>query len=713
MRFYHPLLFISTTFLYSLPLYSYAEEKSPVPNLLSPVIIQKGASYSDAVRGYVATKSSTASKTGASILETPQSVSVVGQEELRDRNVQSTTQAIQYTPGIYGSTSAISQRFDYFSIRGFDATLNGALLDGLRSTTAQSYVHYQPYGLERIEVLRGPNGFLYGAGSPGGVVNHISKRPLDTPFHEVGVQYGNFKRAQAQFDFSGPINQDKRFLYRLVGVGRDSNTQFTHVPDDTGYLAPSFTWAPDGDTSLTILASLNRDEFGPPRPFVPIYGTLLPNKNGKLRHNTYLDGKDLNNHLIQDNIAYVLDHRVNDIWSVHSTSRFSYDDLVTNTMSGMRLLPDMRTLARTAYRFDITSKIFSSDSNAKAEWEYGEIKGTSVFGLSWRNTGEDYTLQGGRNAPTDIFHPDHPSDLALSSTMASTYQRSNEYGIYNANTLTFCDHVVLDVALRNDWVSIKTNNHIADSNASQDDNDFTYRVGLSYLTDMRIAPYVSYTTSFSPIIGTNYYGQPFEPMHGKQYEVGVKYEPKAFDGLFTLAWYNLTQDNVRTTDPDNRLNTIQTGEVRSKGVEFSATANVTTDFKLVANYTYNDLETTKTTIIGAKGKVPTGIPEHMTSLWADYTFSYGFLQGLSIGGGVRYVGKTYADTANTIDVPSVTLADAGLRYDFGVLRPQLKGLNLSVNANNLFNKHYYTNCSANSCNEGFERSVRGTLSYRW
>lgn len=713
MRFYHSILFISTTFLYSLPHYGYAEEKEAAPNLLSPVIIQKGVGSSDPINGYVAHKSTTASKTGASILETPQSVSVIGQEEFRDRDVQTTTQAIQYMPGVYGSTTAISQRHDQMSIRGFDATLNGTLLDGLRSTTAQSYVHYQTYGMERIEVLRGPNGFLYGAGSPGGVVNHISKRPLDTPFHEVGVEYGNFKRFQAQFDFSGPVNEDKTFLYRLVGVGRDSNTQFRHVRDDTGYLAPSFTWAPDGDTSLTILSSFNRDEFGPPRPFVPIYGTVLPNKNGKLRRNTYLDGKDLNNHLIQNNIAYILDHRFNDIWSVHSASRFSYDDVVTNTFSGIRLLPDMRTVARTAYRFDVTGKIFSSDSNAKAEWDYGNIKGTSVFGVSWRNTGEDYLLQSGRNAPTNIYNPSHPSDLALSTSVASTYQRSNEYGIYSANTLTFYDHVVLDIGLRNDWVSMQTNNRLANNIADQDDDDFTYRVGVSYLTDMGVAPYVSYTTSFSPVIGTNFYGDPYKPMRGKQYEVGVKYQPNSFDGLFTLAWYNLTQDNVRTTDPDNRLNSIQAGEVRSRGVEFSATANITTDFKLVGNYTYNDLETTKTTIADALGNVPTGIPEHMTSLWADYTFSNGRLSGLGLGGGVRYVGKTYADAANTIDVPSATLVDAGLRYDFGVLRPQLKGLNLSVNANNLFNKHYFSNCSANSCNEGFSRSVRGTLSYRW
>lgn len=713
MRYYHPLFFVSATYFSVMGASSFAQDRSTAPNLLSPVIIQKSGQGDISVNGYVAYKSSTASKTGASIMKTPQSVSVIGPEELADRNVQTTTEAIRYTPGVFAATTAVSQRFDYYNIRGFDATLNGALLDGLRSTTAQSYVHYQPYGMEKIEILRGPSGFLYGPGSPGGVVNQISKRPMATPFHEVGVQYGNFGRVQGQFDFSGPLNQDKTLLYRLVGVGRDSNTQFKYVPDNTGYLAPSFTWAPDGDTTLTILASYNRDEFGPPRPFLPIYGTLLPNPNGKLRKNSYLDGKDLNNHIIQDNIGYVLDHRFDNVWSIHSSSRYSYTDLVTHTVSSSRLRPDMRTVDRGGVQFNITGKIFSSDSNAKAEWDYGNISGTSVFGLSWRNTGEDYTLERGGSYPTDIYYPANISSFSASALSASTYQRSNEYGIYTAHTLTFFDRLVWDVALRNDWVSMKTNNRLANKQSTQDDDDFTYRVGLSYQTDLKIAPYVSYATSFSPIIGTNFYGAPYKPMRGKQYEVGLKYEPTVFDGLITVAWYNLTQDNVRTTDPDNRLNSIQTGEVRSKGVELSASANITSNFKLLANYTYNDLETTKTTIMDALHKVPTGIPEHMSSLWADYTFSDGPLSGLGLGGGIRYVGKTYADTANTIDVPSVTLVDAALRYDFGVLRSDLKGLNLSVNANNLFNKHYYSSCSANSCNEGYGRAVKGTLSYRW
>lgn len=678
-----------------------------------PTISVSGEQPDGAVTGYVANRSSTASKTGASILETPQSVSVIGREELSDRAVQSTTQALGYVPGVFASTSAVSQRYDSFTIRGFDATLNGILLDGLRSTTAQSYVRYEPYGMERIEVLNGPNGFLYGAGSPGGVVNMINKRPTEETLREVGIQYGSDNRFQGQFDFSGPANDDKTLLYRIVGVGRKADTQFDHVPDNTGYIAPSFTWRPDADTTLTVLGSYSRNEFGPPRPMVPINGTLLANHNGKIPWNTYLDGKDLDNHMIQASIGYILDHRIDGVWSLHSGSRYSYTDLYTQTLSGLSLAADMRTLNRAAYEFDIKGNIFSTDNYAKAEWRAGPVRATSVFGVSWRRTGEDYYLNAGRAASIDIYNPTYTATLGTLSPSAKTYQSADEIGLYTAHSLTLADRVVLDLAGRRDWASVDTKNKLRGGSTSQNDQDFTYRVGLTYLTDIGVAPYVSYATSFSPILGTDFYGEAYKPTTGKQVEAGVKVQPAGWDALFTAAWFHLVQTNVRTTDPNNSLNSIQTGEVTSKGAELSAVANLTPSLKARASYTYIDSETTSTTVAAARGKAPTGQPKHMASLWGDYTIQDGPLAGFGFGSGLRYVGSTYADTANTIKVPEFTLVDAAVHYDLGALKPALKGAKLAVNATNLFDKRYYSTCSATSCNQGYGRSVLTTLSYRW
>lgn len=664
-------------------------------------------------QGYVTQTSTTGSRTNQSVLATPQSLSVISRGEMDDRNVQSTTQALQYTPGVFASTSAISSRFDYFTVRGFDSTLSGTLLDGLRSTTQQSYVRYEPYGLEQLDVLRGPNGFLYGAGSPGGIINGISKRPQSQARHEVALQTGSHGRMQGQFDTTGPLSDDKTLLYRVVGVARESNTQFDNVPDDTLYLAPSLTWQPDADTTLTILSSVSRNKFGPPRPFLPLYGTLRSNPNGQVNRNSYLDGTNLDNHMTQTNLGYELDHHFGDRWTFHSASRYSETDLMTQTLSGNALGADMRTLSRTAYAFSIKGKIFATDNNLKTEWDAGPVHGSSVAGVSFRHTGEDYRLNLGRASSIDIYHPAGNGPFPATNLITSTQQNANETGVYLSNSLALYQRLNLDLSARQDWATVNTKNRLSDSYTSQNDRRFTWRAGVSWIADSGVAPYVSYATSFAPVLGTNLYGENFKPTTGKQWEVGVKYQPEALDALFTLAWFDLKQDNVQTADPLNALNKLQTGQVSSTGIEASATANLTDQWKLIASYTWTDLETTKTNTAGEQGKTPTASPEHMASLWSHYTVASGPLTSLGLGAGVRYVGATWADSANTIKVPDYTLVDASIQYDLGQLNGHLQGLNVALNANNLFNKHYQVSCSTTSCSTGYDRSLSATLSYRW
>lgn len=664
-------------------------------------------------RGYLTQTSSTGSRTNQSVLATPQSLSVVTRSEMDDRNVQSTTQALQYTPGVFASTSAISSRFDYFTVRGFDSTLNGTLLDGLRSTTQQSYVRYEPYGLEQLDVLRGPNGFLYGAGSPGGIINGISKRPQAQAQHEVAFQTGSHGRMQGQFDTTGPISDDNTLLYRMVGVARESNTQFDNVPDDTLYLAPSLTWQPDADTKLTLLSSISRNKFGPPRPFLPLYGTLRSNPNGQVNRNSYLDGTNLDNHMTQSNLGYELDHHFGDRWTLHSASRYSETDLMTQTLSGSALGTDMRTLSRTAYAFSIKGKIFATDNNLKTEWDSGPVHGSTAAGVSFRHTGEDYRLNLGRAGSIDIYHPAGNGPFPATNQITSTQQNANETGVYLSNSLSLYQRFNLDLSARQDWATVNTKNRLSDSYTSQNDRRFTWRAGLSWITDSGVTPYVSYATSFAPVLGTNLYGENFKPTTGKQWEAGIKYQPEVLDALFTLAWFDLKQDNVQTADPLNALNRLQTGQISSTGIEASATASLTEQWKLIASYTWTDLETTKTNIASAQGKTPTASPEHMASLWSHYTVASGPLTSLGLGAGVRYVGATWADSTNTIRVPDYTLVDASAQYDLGQLSGHLQGLNVALNANNLFNKHYRVSCSTTSCSTGYDRTLSATLSYRW
>ncbi|MGC5703072.1 TonB-dependent siderophore receptor [Pseudomonas sp. NFXW11] len=662
--------------------------------------------------GYVAKRSLSGTKTDASLSEIPQSISVVTRDQMDAQQVQSVNEALRYTAGVQANTTAASQRFDTISIRGFDVT-TGMLRDGLKGNTAQAWPKVEAYGLERIDVLKGPASVLFGQNSPGGVVNQISKRPLDKPYHEVQIQGGSFDRAQGQFDFSGPLDDEGQFLYRLVGLERDSGTQFDHIKDDKQYFAPSFTWKPNDDTSLTLLADYTQDQFGAPRVFLPARGTLLANPNGKVKHNLFLDEPGLDNDRTQYSLGYLLEHRFNDTWSLNSSARYGHVNLLTNTVSGRSLNSDLRTLERSAYRFRIIGDTYSLDNNLQARWNLGNTQMLSLMGIDYRRTREDYSLRGGSASPIDIYNPVHGGVFNPNQTFANTLQRADQVGVYAQQQFTFDDHWVLTVGGRQDRSSARTDDRKNNNGSKQDDEKFTYRTGLVYLADNGLAPYISYSTSFDPVLGTNFYGAPYKPTSAKQSEVGVKYQPPGIDSYITLSLFDLTQENVQTADPVQPLNRLQTGEINVRGIELEGKASLARGLDLLAALTLNDAEVSKSNNPLEKGQRPTDTPEKMASLWADYSLPEGPLQGLGFGAGVRYIGATQADAANTQSVPSYTLLDAAVHYDFDKLIPAAKGLRLAVNATNLTDKRYYEGCSLSSCSAGYDRSVIASLRYRW
>ncbi|GAV35853.1 ferrichrome-iron receptor precursor [Roseomonas sp. TAS13] len=233
------------------------------------------------VQGYVATQSASATKTDTPLIETPQSVTVVTRDQMDDRAVRNVEEALAYVPGLATGFSGNDTRFDSFRLRGFDARPS-QFLDGLRLLRQFGPTSIEQDGLERIEVIRGPNSVLYGQTPPGGMINMISKRPTERPFGEVNLQAGSYDRYQGSFDLGGPLTQDGQFLYRLTGLVRQSGTQVDHVNDDRYFIAPAITWRPGADTTLTLLGRFQYDQGGSPIG-LPAVGTLLPNRNGTIK----------------------------------------------------------------------------------------------------------------------------------------------------------------------------------------------------------------------------------------------------------------------------------------------------------------------------------------------------------------------------------------------------------------------------------------------
>jgi iron complex outermembrane receptor protein len=268
-------------------------------------------------------------------------------------------------------------------------------------------------------------------------------------------------------------------------------------------------------------------------------------------------------------------------------------------------------------------------------------------------------------------------------------------------------------------VSTDTVERFSDFRDSQSDGATTWRAGAVYLFDCGLAPYASYAKSFQPTGGTDFDNNPFKPTTGEQYEVGIKYQPRGVRAFMTLSAYQLTQQNVLTSDPAHPGFSTQTGEIRSRGIEVAGVAEPVAGLSLIASYAYLRNIVTKSNDVdnpfGSNlGKHPTGMPEHTASLWSDYTFQLGPLRGFGLGAGVRYVGATEGDALNTFKVPASTVVDAAVHYDLAGLSPMLKGLRLGVNVTNIADREYVASCDGvDFCAFGLRRTVVGTMTYRW
>ena len=300
-----------------------------------------------------------------------------------------------------------------------------------------------------------------------------------------------------------------------------------------------------------------------------------------------------------------------------------------------------------------------------------------------------------------------PQGFPAGGVFANQTITQGQAGVYAQDQLKF-GHLTVVLSGRNDWVTTDENNRLNSTSQSRDDHKFSGRVGAIYNTDLGIAPYASFATSYNPIIGTNFVtGQLFSPETGQQIEVGVKIEPTGFNGHFGVALFDLKRQNVLTTNPANATQSIQTGEVTSRGIELEAVANVMPGLKVVGAFTTFDIFVSKDLNAALIGTVPTNTPSTIASLWGDYTIQTGPLTGLGFGAGVRYNGVSYADQANTLAVPAYTVGDVAVHYD-------IRNWRFALNVTNVTDVTAVKSCSTpTACFYDDRRRALASVSYKW
>ncbi|MCA6115868.1 TonB-dependent siderophore receptor [Bradyrhizobium sp. WSM 1738] len=645
------------------------------------------------------------------MIETPQSISVVTTDQIRNQGAESVGAALRYTAGVSGDVNGGSDtRFGGLQIRGFDMTMPGLYLDGLR-VPSSTYVHFlglESYGAERLEVLRGPSSVMYGGSGTGGILNYVSKLPTASQFGEVSVSGGSFNRYQGQFDLGGPANKEGTVLWRLTGVVRDGETQVDFTRDNRVFIAPAVTIKPNDATTITLLASYQKDTAGWGLQFLPASGTAFAN-NGRFIRNTFFGGEPNFNRFDTElaTAGYLLSHDINEAFTVRQNLRYAWMHNEQQSFYGTGYASAADEAAGLMSRYGAggasTINSFAVDNQLQGKFVTGILSHTTLFGIDYRNTSFRDAASGYSTGKINVFAPVYTNTWTNDGPYDDKGIKQSQVGLYAQDQIKL-GRLSFLLGGRQDFASTDLDNLLARSSASTSASAFTSRAAVMYNFDNGIAPYFSYAESFLPVLNTNVAGELLKPETGVQYEVGVKYQPVGINALITLAAFDLTRSNVVTFAPPSYF-AEQTGQVNSRGIELEGTATLTEGLNVRGAYSYIDAVLTQDPV--NVGKAPTTVPLNRFSLWSDYTVQGGPLAGVQVGGGVRYVGSTFGDDANTFKVPASTVVDALLAYTKDNYR-------LALNVTNIGDTRYVAACYGyTSCFYAEGRKAIAKLTYRW
>jgi iron complex outermembrane recepter protein len=683
---------------------------------LAPIVLQSGNQTGwGPVEGFVATRSLTATKTDTPLLETPQAISIVTADQIEAQNATSVGATLRYTSGVNGETTgAADTRYGGLAIRGFDMNSEAFFRDGLKlpGTAYSDFQTLDPYGAERIEILKGPSSILYGQNGPGGLINYVSKRPTTDPIREVSLQAGSFGRVETHFDFGGAIGDGTDWSYRLTGVGRSSGSQVDFVEDDRFFIAPALTYSPDDDTSLTILGNYQRDRAGWGLQFMPAVGTVFDNDGRKIPVDRFLGERDFDHYnTSQASIGYLFEHSFSEDLTVRQNLRYSHlsNDQEIVYGGGYLGAPSDGILTRYSDKGDSRLDTFAIDNQIQYEVDTGPAAHTLLAGVDYRWTRFADKSDYYDADPINVFDPVYSGAPTFGGNTRDAVTGQHQVGIYLQDQIKI-DRWSFSFGGRYDWATTDLDDHLAGSRTDKSVSDFSGRAGVVYAFDNGIAPYISYTESFSQPLDVSADGALFEPETGRQWEAGVKFQPTGFDSFVTASVFHLVRDNVIRYDAvGGSFDAMQTGQITSRGIELEGVASLTDSFNLRLAYTYLDVEITEDPDGGNEGRWPTTIPRHTASIWGDYRLNNGTaLDGLGFGLGARYVGSSYGDDANSFKVPAAVVFDAALSF-------KRENYELSLNASNIFDKEYVASCFNESfgCFYAEGRRVMAKATVRW
>jgi iron complex outermembrane receptor protein len=612
-----------------------------------------------------------------SVMETPQSIIAVNKNVLEDQQVFVVTDAAKNVSGVTSIFPYVGIYTD-FNIRGTRASSN-KLRNGM-NTSGGGVLQEDASYIESIEFIKGPAGFMLAQGEPGGMYNVVTKKPLGKTHAGVNFTTGSYGLFRGGIDFGSTAGKDKQFSYRLNIMGQKSGTHLDYGINNRLSIAPVIRYDFNDNTALTLEYNFDK---------VTVNGTFaqVPTRNGKFLRRSFTiedplaDPMHLTNHY-----GYInLQHKLDDNWKLTAQLGVQYADQYgtlfysTAVVNANDLLPrNYRYLARRST--NTTGQVFLN-GNVKT----GKLEHKLLFGFDGGVVENKSAFVSLLNVlPINVNKPVYGLSVGIDTLMneSAVPWASPSKVLWQAFTLQ-------DDIRITPWLQLTVGGRFThyENSPSRDalkDGVFTPRAGivLQPLNDLSI--YALYDRAFVAQTGTNAAGERFEPLRGNNLEVGIKREWFNRRLLTQVAVYSITKNNALTADINNPGFNIQTGSVKSKGIEFDVMGLIDRNTSIVMNYAYTDAKITKdnnAALVGQRQQTPL----HTANAWVKYNFVDGALNGLGIGLGGSYYADQYTFTTKKAasdaqaTLPDYKSLNASLSY-------RIKRLNFGLNVDNITNE---------------------------
>ena len=691
-----------------------------------PAVTVTGAAVYDitdpANPSYTQSTAST-TKTDTPIMESPFSAKVVTKQIMKDQQTVRLDQALENISGVLPSRSAggIGGGQSSTFIRGFQTYEyyrdgsrfnNGYVVNGPREMA----------NIERVEVLKGPASILYGRLEPGGMVNIVTKKPSATPYYSLQQQFGSFDYYRTTADATGPLSKNGDVLYRVNLAYENGGSFREFLNNERVFFAPTFQWNISDKTQANF-----HMEYQHSSDFFDTGLFALGNRPISVPRERNLGERGSHSESESFIVGFDWSHAFNDNW----TLRHRFDAVFlpkADTQPSVYVLgpdesactPASCAVNRLTFNDRRDDRNYYTTLDLTGKFDTWGLKHSVLIGGDYQRLEHDSNFAWAFSPSIDAYNPVHVdvnANLLNTPNLAGPSAFTEEWGgFYTQDQIELPHHVHLLAGFRYDTVRRTSQSDLTFNFGSPfvqstsellQEESVKPRFGILYQPIPEVSVYGNYVENFGIANNQNYDGKPLPPTTARQWEAGIKTELLDKRLTATLAWFDITKQNISATDP-NPIRaalgaTKAVGEVRNQGVEFDVSGELLPGWKLIGSYAYIDSKITKdvgvvydeqfnvvATNDGNKGNRLWNVPRNSSSLWTTYEFEAGDLRGLKFGAGMIARDQREGDNTNSFQLPGYVTVNlmAGYSWKVGPTK-----LSTQFNVNNLLDKDYYDSAS--------------------